>query len=46
MNRKEINRIMKKYKDAFEALEEYDLTGKLPKLNNKNEKLSKNNKSI
>ena len=31
LTNKEINRIMKKYKSSFEALEGYDKTGKLPK---------------
>ena len=30
MNQKQINRIMKKYKDAFEMLENYDKTRELP----------------
>ena len=32
IDNKEIDRIMEKYKDVFEALESYDKTGKLPKL--------------
>ena len=32
MDDKEIARIKKKYKDCFDALEEYDRTHKLPKL--------------
>jgi len=30
MKKKEIDRIMKKYKEAFKILEEYDRTHKLP----------------
>ena len=30
MKQKEINRIMRKYKDAFEMLENYDKTRELP----------------
>jgi len=30
MNQKQINKIMKKYKDVFEALENYDKTQELP----------------
>lgn len=29
MNQKQINRILKKYKELFDALENYDKTGKL-----------------
>jgi len=32
LSEKEIKRILIKYKDVFDALEEYDRTGKLPKL--------------
>lgn len=32
MEQKEIKRILKKYKEMFEALETYDETGKLRKL--------------
>jgi hypothetical protein len=31
MEQKEINRILREYKDVFDALEKYDETGKLPK---------------
>ncbi|MFC1682268.1 hypothetical protein ACFL0X_01465 [Nanoarchaeota archaeon] len=30
MNQKQINKILKKYKDVFEALENYDKTHELP----------------
>ena len=30
MNQQQINKIMKKYKDVFEALENYDKTRELP----------------
>jgi len=32
MKQKEIKKILKEYADVFNALEEYDKTGKLPKL--------------
>lgn len=39
MEEEETKRILKKYKKCFEALEEYDKTGKLPKLNKKQQKI-------
>ena len=35
---KEIDRIIEKYKELFEALETYDKTGILPKLNKQDKK--------
>ena len=35
ISEKERKRIMKKYKDVFDALERYDKNGKLPKLKKK-----------
>ncbi len=38
------DKILKKYKKVFEALEEYDRTGKLPKIDKNSIKLEKSNK--
>jgi hypothetical protein len=35
MKQKEINKILKENKDLFDALENYDKTGKIPKINKK-----------
>lgn len=43
MNEKEIKRILKEHKDAFDILEEYDKTGKLPKeIEEKGEEFERN----